>query len=303
MAVSPQEEPKSYKDGGGNPSKVSRFTEVRRGCYSLKPEVSQVNEQAPGISRSSAVWAVSVLLLLITIPDSSGAQVVRGQLLDAQTGEPVSNATVALQDDLGSLVASTETDSVGAYSLTAPGSGRYSLRAEAWGYETTPTLPFEVSAEGPTIIDVHLHPEPIGLDSLAVEAEPKRIIPHLERQGFYERAEEGFGEFITPEEIERRNPRSFSDLLRDIPGLSVRGGGELRWGPRCRRMTPRLWIDGILVDEEVGGLRRIFLDRKVSIDEIAAVEVYQSAAAIPLQYGGTGGHCAMFIWTKGGFSR
>ncbi len=251
-------------------------------------------EGAVGLRQSCAVCAVSVLLLSMSFPCSGAAQIIQGRLLDAETGEPIGSGIVTLRGHLGTEVARTGTDSLGAYSLTAPEPGLYTLLVEALGYRSTGTPQFDLGAEVSTTIDVQLSPEPIELDPLNVEGERQRIIPHLERQGFYKRVDEGFGDFIEPEEIERRNPRSFIDLLRDIPGLSVRGGGVLRWGPRCFRVAPRLWVDGILVKDG-----RIVLGQHVSIDEIVAIEVYQSAAAIPLQYGGTGGHCAMFIWTKG----
>jgi hypothetical protein len=135
-------------------------------------------------------------------------------------------------------------------------------------------------------VDVYLHPKPIALDTLDVEADRQRIIPHLEKQGFYERQDEGWGDFITPEEIERRNPRFFSDLFRTVGQWT---GTGLDLGPRCGHGSGRVLIDGIGVTNPFGGI--------VAVGDIQAVEVYRGLET-PLQYGGRG--CVVLIWTKGG---
>jgi hypothetical protein len=134
--------------------------------------------------------------------------------------------------------------------------------------------------------DIYLDPAPVELDSILVEAEGERAIPRLATEGFYHRQNLGFGDFITPGEIERRQPLFFSDLFREIPGLKVDNDGGITL-PRC---TPRIWIDGIRAR---GPLSELLL-----VTDIQAVEVYRRASSIPLQYGGTGGQCAVLIWTK-----
>ena len=249
------------------------------------------------MTKLTAPLFLSLSLLGLAQAGPSGeayAQVVRGHLYDAETGEPVSNGVVALRGSLGTVLDRTASDSLGAFSLNAPRPGMYSLMATGLGYKSASTLQFDVGAEGTTTVDVRLEPEPIELDSLGVEGERRRIIPHLQKQGFYQRAGDGFGHFIAPEEIEARNPRFFSDLLRSLPGVSADRSGNVDLGPRCRNFSPRLWIDGVLVDD-----RGIPLGWHVSIDEIAAIEVYLGAASTPLQYGGVQGQCVMLVWTKG----
>jgi len=246
------------------------------------------------INHPAHALVLGVIALFLTPPNSVSAQVIQGHLYDTETGEPVINGTVVLLKDLGTVVARTEADSVGAYSLIAPGLGMYSLRATGLGYISTPTLQFDVGEEGSVTVNVYLHPEPIELDSLLVEAERQRILPHLETQGFYRRLEEGFGSFITPEEIEKRNPRYFGDLFRNIIGVRFRADGTVDLGPRCGRSGGQVWLDGGLT---VKGLPLMEL---VNISDIQAVEVYRSVASIPIQFAGAEGGCAIIIWTKGG---
>jgi hypothetical protein len=247
-------------------------------------------------SGSALLMAAACFLYL---PSTLSGQIVQGHLTDAGTEIAMNGANVALRDSEGTVVARTVSNYLGAFLITAPGAGRYSLLFEAIGYHSTESTSFELREGETTTIDFSLRPDPMQLDSLAVEAERQRIIPNLERQGYYQRLNEGFGQFITPEEIEERNPRYFADLLREVPGLSVdRSGTIRRWPQRCRGVKPRIWIDGIMVDAAAGE-GKINLETKVSIDEVAAIEVYMGAARVPLQYGGIEGQCVMLIWTKG----
>jgi hypothetical protein len=229
----------------------------------------------------------------LSFPSNLSGQVVQGHLADARTGFAMNGANVTLRDSTGTVVARTESNYLGAFRITTPDPGRYSLLVEAIGYRSTESDSFEVREGEVTTIDLSLPPEPVELDSLAVEAERQRIIPSLERQGFYRRKEEGFGYFITPEEIETRNPRSYTDLFRDIPGFRVSHDGGISWGHKCFRANPQIWIDGILSSSTAD------LSQVASIDEIAAVEIFLGPASVPLQYGGIHGQCVMLIWTKG----
>ena len=287
--------PRLEKNGRGDPgpSSVKVLQLAGPGPPASKIGLKQMPIGALTVAGTLRVRVFLFLSLGLALPSSAAAQTVEGRILDAQTGEPVRAGVIRLRSSLGSVVNQTESDSLGAYALTAPSPGLYSLHVTALGYRSTPTLQFDVGWEAPTRIDVRLDPEPIELDSLAVKAEGRQIIPHLEGQGFYKREEEGFGQFITPEEIEQRNPRNFHDLLRSIPGLRVNQAGIERWPPRCGYGDGKIWLDGILMDD------RAPLSQYLSIDEIQAVEVYIGVARVPLQYGGLGGECVILIWTKG----
>jgi hypothetical protein len=206
----------------------------------------------------------------------------------------MNGADVALRDSTGTVVARTATNYLGAFLIPAPVPGVYSLRAEAIGYRSRDSDSFEVKEGEVTTVDLSLPPGPVELDTLDVEAERQRIIPHLEREGFYKRLEDGFGYFITPEEIEANNPRYFHDLFRGIPGVRATWDGRLDLGPRCREFPRRVFVDGIQIDDTM-----ITLGQRLLIGDIEAVEVYLGPASVPLQYGGTEGHCVVLFWTKG----
>ena len=109
------------------------------------------------MTKLTAPLFLSLSLLGLAQAGPSGeayAQVVRGHLYDAETGEPVSNGVVALRGSLGTVLDRTASDSLGAFSLNAPRPGMYSLMATGLGYKSASTLQFDVGAEGTTTVDV-----------------------------------------------------------------------------------------------------------------------------------------------------
>jgi hypothetical protein len=75
---------------------------------------------------------------------------------------------VALRDAVGQVVSRATTDERGAFSLTAPRPGRYSILAVGLGYRSAPSSLFTVGEEGEVTIDLALSPEPIELPGFDV---------------------------------------------------------------------------------------------------------------------------------------
>lgn len=119
----------------------------------------------------------------------------------------------------------------------------------------------------------------------------------LERTGFYERADRGFGTYVTPQDLKTLQPLVVSDALLRIPGVQVvrdpvgdeahllsrRGVGAAQGG--C---TMPVYIDGVRMLEPDVNL--------FPVDAIAAVEVYQGAGT-PVEYGADA--CGVvLLWTR-----
>jgi hypothetical protein len=168
----------------------------------------------------------------------------------------------------------------------------------------------ELGAVGSIAVEFLLRPKPIVLDSLVVALTRHRVHRQLQTSGYYDRLQRGFGTFITPEDIEKRNPREVSDLFRGVPDLIVRREGilgtrlvlnrpQLQGGNLC---DPRVFVDGMQMfnDPHTEGMAPgIRLEDLVNISDIAAVEVHTRATSIPLIYGGTQQGCGVImIWTK-----
>jgi hypothetical protein len=216
------------------------------------------------------------------------AQVIKGRLLDNRNGVAVENGTVILLDRDGRRVASAFSDSMGVFAVRVPAPGLYVLRASSLGYRSGFPSTVDLTVEPLVNATIYLDPDPIELDSILVHSDQPQGSPPLAAQGFYGRLQDGTGQFITPEEISRRNPVYFSDLFRGIHGVSVSVNGTVR----MRTCVPKIWLDGSLT------ARGSRLSELVAVNDILAVEVYQRASSIPLQYGGTQGRCAILLWTK-----
>ncbi|HSU15435.1 carboxypeptidase regulatory-like domain-containing protein [Longimicrobium sp.] len=92
-------------------------------------------------SRAFPLAAALAALALAAIP--AAAQTVTGTLLEPG-GQPVEQVLVALVDNTGHQRAATLTDRAGAFTIRAPGAGRYSLRAERIGYTTVVSAAFDL---------------------------------------------------------------------------------------------------------------------------------------------------------------
>jgi hypothetical protein len=222
-------------------------------------------------------------------PGARDSVEVSGQVLDRESGKPVSAAHVVLEGRDAPILASADADETGAFVFGNLASGWYSIRIVRIGYlELTDSV--HIPGDATTHITASMVPSALDLDPVVVTA--SRRLPHYMRE-FERRRAMGFGWFITREDIEERNPLFASDLFRMIPGLSVvpgRHAGDARLLMRGR-CEPQLWIDGVPVD---GGSIDLF----VHPDALEAVEVY-STASVPPRFGGSS--CgAVVVWSRVG---
>lgn len=126
---------------------------------------------------SRHVPIVASLLLLSTAPDLS-AQAVRGRLLDASSAEPVAGALIVLVSPEGAELASTVTSARGTYHLRAPGAGRFRLRAERIGFESSLSDEITLLAGQTETAELLASSSAIVLPVLAVESESEcRVRP------------------------------------------------------------------------------------------------------------------------------
>lgn len=133
-------------------------------------------------------------------------------------------------------------------------------------------------------------------------------------EAFEERRRLGFGKFIDSTELRRAEHRRLTDLLRGIPGIRVVSFVEntnrpwdFEWRVAGRKASvdgSPCWMSVILDGAPIfrsGSLspppdfRRGFFE----VASLQAVEVYRSAAEVPLEYGGPGEQCGLLLlWTR-----
>jgi hypothetical protein len=265
-------------------------------------------EAAP---RTAHVLLLSLFLLSSPLPASG--QRIEGRVLEAETHQPIPWAALTLLDITFTAVMGATADEAGRFAFEAPAPGAYYLLVEALGYQPGLDGILELGEGGSISVDFYLRPRPLELDSLRVAVARLRVNRGLSDSGFYDRMKMGGGTFITPEEIERRNPREVTEVFRAVPDLVVRREGVAgtrimlprpmahgsRGGLWC---NPRVYIDGVqvvnnpLTEARAAGF---LLEEEISVSDIGAVEVHTRSTTIPLVYGGTQEGCGVImIWTR-----
>ena len=248
-------------------------------------------------SKHRGVLLPTVLALALALAAPAvDAQQVQGRLLEAGNRTPIMLGTVALLDTTLAVVDQTFTDEEGHFVLRAPTPGDYYIVADRLGYQPGADGVLELGVGGYIPIDFFLRPKPFELDPLVATAERQRITRHLTSQGFFERMDQGFGHFITPEELERKNAFDWETVLRAIPGVypsdeGAFGSAVVFRGWRGEFCSPPIYYDGSPIQDLT----------VIDPSDVGAVEVFTRSTGLPLIYGGTEGACgAILIWGKGG---
>lgn len=138
---------------------------------------------------------------------------------------------------------------------------------------------------------------------------------------FDQRRERGGGQFLTAEDIERRNTPFATELIRTLKGVNVKpypaGGGQVQYlAMNSRSGTTdeyRLRVRSSLQEQTVIGCpMQVYIDgvampTPFNLDHLpppsilAGVEFYSGPATTPSQFGGSDRRCGVIIvWTKDG---
>jgi hypothetical protein len=257
----------------------------------------RVGETYASTGRRASTFAPLLLLFaVVTAPGVAHAQVVTGVLRDSGTKQPILLGTVALLDTTLAVVDQVFTNEKGSFVLNAPKAGAYYVLADRLGYKRSVDGILELGAGGSINVDFFLRPEPLVLDSIVVAARRERAVRHLNNVGFYERREQGFGHFITPEQIEKRAAFEPADLLRTIPGVRTQKGPlgtQVLFSRGPRDCPPAIYLDAARIPDSAS------IEQVVAVEDVAAIELYTRATTVPLEWGGTGAGCGvMLIWTR-----
>lgn len=115
---------------------------------------------------SLLVLVVAVLPAVTAGP--VGAQTIRGNVIDAETGEAVPTVTLFLLSESGSRIATATSSAEGVFNLPARTRGTFTLGAERLGY--LPMDPQAISIEGRDLllIEVRLSRSPVALAPITV---------------------------------------------------------------------------------------------------------------------------------------
>lgn len=250
---------------------------------------------------------IAIALLGLAWTAVAGAQDTRrvsGTVLDS-LGTPVPYANVD-----GGPRYRTLTNVSGEWALTLPAKQKIQIAVRRIGF-----LPgkLDLEAGGDTSVTVVLQPLAVLMETQVIRA--KEQVRNLAFRGFYERmaeAERGalVGEYVTPEEIEMRNPQRVTQLLEQRRGLSVRRSGTCNIVVTCFRVlganncVATVYLDGHrinrLSDAAASGANAApALDELITVTSVSAIEVYPRGSSAPPKYQSLAGTCAVVvIWTK-----
>lgn len=259
-------------------------TRVRPGAWAAIPLLVPMSDLAPAPAPAR---------------DAARA-LIRGRVRDAETENVIPMADVAVMSVNGDTVAHTFSSQDGTFRVSVPDGSRYQVGANALGYADLPPGLVDVDRGQIVDLDVRLSKRAIPLEALVVTVERRNLA--LDRTGFYDRRAVGLGTFVTPEQVEKRDPEFVSDMFVTVPSAVLveddfghrdvyfRGNGGGCW--------PRVVVDGVVVSLG-GGQEKPGMDYILGGRDLEAIEIYKRPAQVPPQYGGAGSACGVIvIWTK-----
>ena len=185
------------------------------------------------------------------------------------------------------LATQTTSDAEGRFATSPLLAGTYRLEVDAPGYQVMDER-ILVDGASPMDLQVRMAPELVALEGITVVSRRSRL---LEDTGFYERRSQGLGRTFTRDEIREQGYIRASDILRMVPGTTLRRASNqgspyvfLRGG--CR---PDIIMDGLNLGPDVP------VDDIMPADNLEGLEVH-GAATVPIQF--RGNPCgAVVMWS------
>ena len=242
-----------------------------------------------------ARWCVVLLLAVAgsASPASAQARAALVGVVRDSAGNPVPGAEVRL---IGDADAIARTNDSGGFRLAALRTGPASFRFRRMGF--LPATVNLVLRGGQTdSLVLALTMTTVSLATVLVEdeylARSHRLLP-----GFWDRRSRGFGNYMTRDEIEKREPREFVDIVRLMPGVTIQtrsGRAVIRFNRGSQRTDcpPQYFVDGMRIDN--------MSPDEMTPQDVEAIEVYAGPATTPPQFAprpNTLTCGAVVIWTR-----
>ena len=194
------------------------------------------------INRSHAMKLVACGILLV--PLSVRAQnpgMVSGVVTDS-AGAPVFGAEVTIRDSTFRVF----TDEQGVFHVIGLPVGSVAVFVRRMGFAPY-TAPVSLSDANPRVEDLHVMLAALPTVLTPVMVNSQRVNYTGRLAGYYQRLEKrSGGYFITRDQIDKENPRTLSQLLLHVPGITPYKGRAGAQGIRMRGRLcwPLVWIDG-----------------------------------------------------------
>ncbi|HEY4956014.1 MAG TPA: carboxypeptidase regulatory-like domain-containing protein [Gemmatimonadaceae bacterium] len=212
-----------------------------------------------------------------------------GTVIAAAGGKPLVGAQVSISDG-----PQTRANERGEWTLVNAPVGTRMLEVHSLGYYPERRRVDVVAGAAP--VHVALSTLEAVLDTVKILA--TRLGNGRDSNGFNSRRRSGAGNYLTPADVARRQPRVTSDLFSTLPGVRLdyeRGlGRNLSMRGAFGRCTPAVYID----DHYMRNLGADDIDDWVRPQEIAGIEIYTDGTVPPQFQAGLSGCGSVVIWTK-----
>ena len=110
--------------------------------------------------------------------------VIRGEVVDANSGKPIEFANISLYNRADSLVGGTITDNTGSFSLEKLHFGRYTLKIDFIGYKSEKITDVKVTPRQSTVFvgKIKYHPTTENLDAITIKEKRPVVEYKLDKQ-------------------------------------------------------------------------------------------------------------------------
>lgn len=179
--------------------------------------------------RCGSLRILLLLCLIVSKQTTIQADIVKGRVVDAETKEPLPEASVKLTQrygDYGTMINSLKADSLGCFSVFA--SGRGSIEVSMLGYysKSKPVLAFSDSRKDTLDIGtIELKMSPQMLKMVQVTGRARRFTVKGDTIVFH------------PEAFHLQEGARLDELIRKLPGVEVDDQGRMSWNGKPIRIT------------------------------------------------------------------
>ena len=222
--------------------------------------------------------------------------VLTGTVREDSSGRPLAGVEVLLEKS----GLKTTTDAAGRYVLGPLPGGLHTALFRFVGYR--PVRMFVRPVEDTVWASPVLVAGNVQLDPIVVTAAEPR---GLGVEGFEERRKMGFGRFIDSTELRRKENYRLGHLLGGS-GQHVYAASPRRVGPQGEPCWMSVYLDGALFYRSPGPPEYGSKNDAEPPDlnafqgaEFEAIEMYRSAAEVPIEFGGSSAACGVLVlWTR-----
>lgn len=239
-------------------------------------------------TRSAGFRAVIACLAMVGLPSGmSGQAVLKGRVMDSETGQRVQGARISFSRGASAMVS----DSMGEFVSAPLRAGDERVTVQILGYGQLVTV---VAVPDTGILERTFSLDFTGdrLPAVAIQARAEALMPRYSE--FEQRRLRGVGAFLRWDEMQRRNFGSVGDALRTVRGVRIHCNQQTFECHAVMVRTPQcepVWV--------IDGTEAQSFHENTPARDVYGIEVYRGPGEIPGEYSGSNAACGVIVmWTK-----